>query len=314
MPFLGIAGFGGGLSSRLIGLLPGYIVSTSAASVDEGSSVTFTVTTANVPDATTLYWSLNTVSGTVNSSDFTGAAVTGNFTITSGSGSVALTLANDNTTEGSESFQLQVRTGSTSGTIVATSSTVTIGDTSLSVPVSYVVVGGGGGASYNTSNGLGGDVLSGTTTIPKGSYSITIGSGGAGTSSNFGTGGAGSSSSFHSFGAIGSARTSTVSVDGETFSGIDGGSTGGSTIKGSGASSSVVGPVGCSDGTSAEEYRCSLRGHSYVQRGGSGNNGVCIITIATIHISKISTSGADISTSGSNTIYRFNSSGSLVVS
>ena len=134
MPFLGIAGFGGGISSRLIGLLiPVYSVSPSTASVNEGSSVTFTVTTTNVPNGTTLYWSLNTVSGTVNTSDFTGAAVTGSFTITSGSGSVALTLANDVTTEGSESFQLQVRTGSTSGTIVATSSTVTIGDTSLTI-------------------------------------------------------------------------------------------------------------------------------------------------------------------------------------
>jgi len=135
MPILGLAGSGGGISSRFIGLLPGYIVSTSAASVNEGSSVTFTVTTANVPDATTLYWSLNTISGTVNTSDFNGAAVNGSFTITSGSGSVVLALTNDVTTEGTESFQLQVRTGSTSGIIVATSATVPIGDTSIVVPV-----------------------------------------------------------------------------------------------------------------------------------------------------------------------------------
>ena len=114
------------------GALPTFAVSPSTASVNEGSSVTFTVTTTNVSDGTTLYWSLNTVSGTINTSDFTGAAVTGSFSISSNTGSVALTLANDTTTEGSESFQLQVRTGSTSGTIVATSSTVTIGDTSLS--------------------------------------------------------------------------------------------------------------------------------------------------------------------------------------
>jgi hypothetical protein len=134
-PIISRAGFSLGFGRRRGGPAPVYAVSPSTASVNEGSSVTFTVTTANVPDGTTLYWSLNTVSGTINTSDFTGAAVTGSFTITSNAGSVVLTLANDVTTEGSESFQLQVRTGSTSGTIVATSSTVTIGDTSLNLPV-----------------------------------------------------------------------------------------------------------------------------------------------------------------------------------
>jgi len=110
---------------------PVYAISASTSSVNEGSSVTFTVTTTNVDSGTTLYWSTNTVSGTVNTSDFSDSATSGSFTITSGSGTVTRTLANDATTEGSESFQLQIRTGSTSGTIVATSSTVTIGDTSL---------------------------------------------------------------------------------------------------------------------------------------------------------------------------------------
>ena len=139
---LGRSGFGFGKKSG--GAPPTFAVSPSTASVNEGSSVTFTVTTSNVSDGTTLYWSLNTVSGTVNTSDFTGAAVTGSFSISSNTGSVVLALANDTTTEGSESFQLQVRTGSTSGTIVATSSTVTVSDTSLTpVPpslVSYIIV------------------------------------------------------------------------------------------------------------------------------------------------------------------------------
>ena len=116
-------------------LSPTYSVSPSTTSVNEGSSVTFTTTTTNVNDGTTLYWTVSAVSGTVNSSDFSGGATSGSFTVTSNSGAVVLTLANDQTTEGSESFQFQVRTGSTSGTIVATSSTVTINDTSI-VPIS----------------------------------------------------------------------------------------------------------------------------------------------------------------------------------
>jgi hypothetical protein len=112
-------------------LIPTYAVTPSTSSVNEGSSVSFNVLTTNVSDGTTLYWTLNTVSGTINSSDFVGGATSGSFTITSGTGSVTLNIANDVTTEGTESFQLQVRTDSTSGTVVVTSSTVTINDTSI---------------------------------------------------------------------------------------------------------------------------------------------------------------------------------------
>jgi len=137
-PLISRVGFNRGFGRRRGSFLPTYSISPSTTSVNEGSSVTFTVTTTNVSSGTTLYWTLNTVSGTINSSDFSGGATSGSFTITNGSGSVALTLANDVTTEGSESFQLQVRTNSTSGTIVATSSTVTINDTSAPL-YSYAV-------------------------------------------------------------------------------------------------------------------------------------------------------------------------------
>lgn len=109
-----------------------YSISPSTTSVNEGSSVTFTVNTTNVADSTTLYWTLSTISGTINTSDFSGGATSGSFTITTNTGSVTLTLSNDSATEGSESFQFQVRTDSTSGTVVATSSTITINDTSIS--------------------------------------------------------------------------------------------------------------------------------------------------------------------------------------
>ena len=171
---LGRSGFGFGKKSG--SAPPTFAVSPSTASVNEGSSVTFTVTTSNVSDGTTLYWSLNTVSGTVNTSDFTGAAVTGSFSISSNTGSVVLALANDTTTEGSESFQLQVRTGSTSGTIVATSSTVTIADTSLSIPVytGYAlnnldgVRGAANGTSINASNSGSQANVGGTATFTTG--------------------------------------------------------------------------------------------------------------------------------------------------
>jgi hypothetical protein len=109
---------------------PTYSVSPSVASVNEGSSVTWTITTTNIPDATTLYW---TNSGTTIASDFSAAVNSGSFTVTSNTGSFSLTLSNDLTTEGSETIVIQIRTGSTSGTIVATASTVTVNDTSIQI-------------------------------------------------------------------------------------------------------------------------------------------------------------------------------------
>jgi hypothetical protein len=160
-PIISRSGFSLGFGRRRGGGPPTYSVSPSTASVNEGSSVTFTVTTANVPNGTTLYFSTNVITGTVNTSDFTDAAVTGSFTITNNTATITRTLSNDNATEGSESFQLQVRTGSTFGTIVATSSTVTIGDTSRLVTFRLTLDGspssGGGGKPPQKQRDKGGD-------------------------------------------------------------------------------------------------------------------------------------------------------------
>jgi hypothetical protein len=104
---------------------PTYSVAASTTSVNEGSSVTFTITTTNIPNGTTLFWSTLRISGTINANDFTGGQLTGSFTITSNSGSVVRGIAT-NADTGTDSFQLQIRTVSTAGTVVATSATVTI--------------------------------------------------------------------------------------------------------------------------------------------------------------------------------------------
>lgn len=110
-------------------------VTPTTTSLNEGSPVTFNVTSDQL--STTLFWTLNPVSGSITTSDFVGIATTGSFaTNGSGVGSTTLTLANDTTTEGTESFQLQVRTVSISGSIIATSATITVLDTSLTSIVS----------------------------------------------------------------------------------------------------------------------------------------------------------------------------------
>jgi hypothetical protein len=99
--------------------------------VDEGTGVTFNVTTLGVPDGTTLYWTVGNIT-TINA-DF--VATSGTVTINSGAGSFTVTPAGDLTTEGAETFTAQLRTGSTSGTIVASSASITVNDTSLTPPV-----------------------------------------------------------------------------------------------------------------------------------------------------------------------------------
>jgi hypothetical protein len=119
-----------------------YTITPSATSVNEGTTVTFNITTVNFGSGT-LYWTLQGMSGTINNADFSSPAnavtLGGSVTITSNSGSFAVVLSNDLTTEGAESFRANLRTGSTAGTIVATSATVAVADTSLTPPPTFTV-------------------------------------------------------------------------------------------------------------------------------------------------------------------------------
>ena len=159
---------------------PIYTFGTIPSSIDEGNSGTFNVITYNeVPDGTTLYWTIN--HGTTASADF--SASSGSFTVTGYLGSFSIIALADILTEGSQTFTVQIRTGSTSGTVVATSSSVTINDTSLSPPsttAEFLVVAGGGagGIRYNAGGGGAGGLIIGTVSITSGkSYTVTVGAG-----------------------------------------------------------------------------------------------------------------------------------------
>jgi len=105
---------------------PEYNVATAGnvTSINEGSALTINVTTTNVSDATPLYW---TILG--NTGDF--STTSDSFNINSNAGSFTVTPTADSTTEGTtETFQVQIRTGSTGGTVVATTNAITINDTS----------------------------------------------------------------------------------------------------------------------------------------------------------------------------------------
>jgi hypothetical protein len=108
------------------------IYNTSApANVNEGATATFTITTTDVANSTTLYWTTNTLTGSQpTGADFTDGVTSGSVVINNNVGTITRTLSSDLTTEGVESFSISLRSGSASGPILVTSSTVAIGDTS----------------------------------------------------------------------------------------------------------------------------------------------------------------------------------------
>ncbi len=117
-------------------LSPAYTISPSSTSINEGSTLTTSISTTNVAAGTTLYWSL---SGTgITSDDFSSGALTGSGNVGSdGSLSFSHTLANDVTTEGSETLNIKLFSDSSRSTQVGSTSSVSIGDTSKTLSTNF---------------------------------------------------------------------------------------------------------------------------------------------------------------------------------
>ena len=101
-----------------------YTLTPAALNVNEGSALTFTVGGTNITNGT-YYWSVDAGSGDVSTTS-------GSFTITGNSGTFSVTPTADATTEGTETFIVYLRSGSISGTVLA-SETITINDTSFAL-------------------------------------------------------------------------------------------------------------------------------------------------------------------------------------
>jgi hypothetical protein len=108
---------------------PTYSITPSTTLINEGESVTFAVST-NVPDNSVLYY---TTLGKISASDFDDGLLSGTITINNGSATLLKETIRDRKTEGDEDFAIQLRVGSTGGTVVATSAFVKIKDTSRNV-------------------------------------------------------------------------------------------------------------------------------------------------------------------------------------
>jgi len=104
------------------------VSNSNGTALNEETDNTITVTTSGVPDSTTLYYTIATVSGTtLTSADFTTGDVSGSFTISSNSGSFVLRPVGDDLSE-SNVAKVQIRRGSTSGDILSESENLTISD------------------------------------------------------------------------------------------------------------------------------------------------------------------------------------------
>ena len=110
---------------------PTYTLSSSVAAVNEGLAVTTTVRTTNVATGTVLYWALSGPG--ITAADFRVGALIGSGKVAAnGQFSFSHTLANDLSTEGPETVQIQLFSDAARTVPVGTPASVVINDTSRS--------------------------------------------------------------------------------------------------------------------------------------------------------------------------------------
>jgi len=110
--------------------LPTYSIVAAASNVDEGSNLPINVTTANVANGTTLYWSFGVIQSPINDQDFDISA--GSVTINNNSASFNIIPNFDQLTEGVETLFVLLRLdNSTNGSVVANTGLILVNDTSL---------------------------------------------------------------------------------------------------------------------------------------------------------------------------------------
>ena len=132
--------------------VPTYTIS-SPASINEGDTRTFVVNTTLVPNNTTLWFTVSP------SEDL--SPENGSFTINNNTASFDISATEDATTEGTEQGTVEIRTGSVTGTIVATDA-FAINDTSTSL-ANYTVT-----APDSIDEGSSGTINVTTTDVPNG--------------------------------------------------------------------------------------------------------------------------------------------------
>ena len=175
---------------------PTYVLTSNATIVNEGSAVTFTLTTTNVTDTTNIPY---TITG-ISTNDIGGTSLTGNFTVSGNTASLTLTLTADAAAEGEETLTVTLDGLSVSRTITINDSSSSVsgsqtyyspGTNTFTVPdgvttIDIVAVGGGGGgatgrSSAGSASGAGGGGLAYVNNLsvsPGDAVTVIIGSAG----------------------------------------------------------------------------------------------------------------------------------------
>ena len=99
-----------------------YTITTASTLVAEGGVITYTVTTKGVANSTA-YW---TILGTAQAPDFTPTVSEGSVTITSGTGTISISVALDALADPGETVILKLYYDSQKTDLVATAPTVTV--------------------------------------------------------------------------------------------------------------------------------------------------------------------------------------------
>tara|TARA_B100000965_G_C19544246_1_gene737035 strand:- start:872 stop:1480 length:609 start_codon:yes stop_codon:yes gene_type:complete len=106
-------------------------VTQNSTELNEGGTVSFSVSTSGVANYTNLYFTTeDEIDGTVREEDFTDNSLSGQFQIYNNIGSIDRTVSRDRITEGTERFLIKIRETSTTGTVVGISTLIRINDTS----------------------------------------------------------------------------------------------------------------------------------------------------------------------------------------
>jgi hypothetical protein len=120
-----------------------YSVAPDVSTMTESGQIVFDIVTTNLIDGTILWYETQAVSGNVNSTDFV-TANTGYLTIQNSGARLTLVANADLNTgyEGDETFKLVLRRASNVGSIVATTNTLSLRDTSNIITYNSLVESG----------------------------------------------------------------------------------------------------------------------------------------------------------------------------
>ena len=117
--------------------VPAYNITPSVTQLNEGNTLTTTVTTQNVTEGTTLYWVVDQHTGSIDAADFSTGSMSGTGTVNNSTFIITHVIANDVLTEGEEKFTIKLYTDAGYTNNVANTSVIEIVDTSQTANATY---------------------------------------------------------------------------------------------------------------------------------------------------------------------------------